>query len=68
MKSVICLPLVVHKRTRGVLVLADENGRDIDGTLKRFAVTIADYLALFLENLYLKNRLQQQRMELKSQE
>jgi hypothetical protein len=36
--------------------------------LKRFAVTIADYLALFLENLYLKNRLQQQRMELKSQE
>jgi signal transduction protein with GAF and PtsI domain len=68
MKSVICLPLVVHKRTRGVLVLADESGRDIDFTLKRFAVTIADYLALFLENLYLKNRLQQQKMEGNDQE
>ena len=67
MKSVICLPLVVHKRTRGVLVLADEHGRTIDSTLKRFAVTIADYLALFLENLYLKNRLQQHKLELKNQ-
>ncbi len=58
MKSVICLPLVVHKRTRGVLVMADEQARSIDTTLKRFAVTIADYLALFLENLYFKNQLQ----------
>ncbi|WP_462323566.1 GAF domain-containing protein [Desulfoplanes sp.] len=59
MKTVICLPLVVHKRTRGVLVLADNEGRPIEPALKRFAVTVADYLALFLENLYLKNRLQQ---------
>ncbi len=58
MKSVMCLPLVVHKKTRGVLVLADEEARDIDTTLKGFAGTIADYLALFLENLYFKNQIQ----------
>jgi signal transduction protein with GAF and PtsI domain len=61
MKSVVCLPLVVHRRTRSVLVMADENPRVIDPTMKRFAVTIADYLSLFLENLYLKNRLQQRK-------
>ncbi len=65
MRSVVCLPLVVHKRTRGVLVLADIKGRTIDSTLKRFAVTIGDYLALFLENLYFKDKLQQCKLELK---
>ena len=57
MKTVICLPLVVHKRTRGVLVLADVSGYDLDPTLRKFALAVADYLALFLENLYFKNQL-----------
>jgi len=33
----------------------------LDPTLKKFALTVADYLALFLENLYLKNRLHRQK-------
>ena len=61
MKTVICLPLVVHKRTRGVLVFADPSGHVLNPTLKKFALTVADYLALFLENLYLKNRLSRQK-------
>lgn len=54
---VICLPLVVHKKTRGVLVLASEDNRPVTHELKRFLYIVSDQLALFLENLYLKNRL-----------
>lgn len=55
-KSVICLPLVVHRKTRGVLVLADHDSIYISDELRSFSGMIADYLALFLENLYLKSR------------
>ncbi|MFP4672228.1 MAG: GAF domain-containing protein [Desulfohalobiaceae bacterium] len=58
--SVICVPLVVHMRTRGVLVLASEQYQDSGQELKEFMLLAGDYLALFLENLYLKNRLRQQ--------
>ncbi|MFP4392331.1 MAG: GAF domain-containing protein [Desulfohalobiaceae bacterium] len=58
--SVICVPLVVHQRTRGVLVLASEQYRASGQELKEFMLLAGDYLALFLENLYLKNRLRQQ--------
>ncbi|MDD4649218.1 MAG: GAF domain-containing protein [Desulfoplanes sp.] len=61
MKTVICLPLIVNRRTRGVLVFADISRHVLDPTLKKFALTVADYLALFLENLYLKNRLHRQK-------
>ncbi len=57
--SVICVPLVVHMRTRGVLVLASENYQFVSEDLKNFLLLVGDYLALFLENLYLKNRLKQ---------
>ena len=55
-RSVICLPLVVHKKTRGLLVLADTEALTIDEELKSFVHMVGDYLALFLENLYLKSR------------
>ncbi|MFP4167447.1 MAG: GAF domain-containing protein [Desulfonatronovibrionaceae bacterium] len=55
--SLVCLPLVVCKKTRGVLVLADHEDVDCDRNLKSFLLMVADYLALFLENLYLRSRL-----------
>jgi len=56
-KSVICLPLKVHKKTRGILVLADQEALPVDEELKEFVHLVGDYLGLFLENLYLKSRL-----------
>ncbi|WP_028575201.1 GAF domain-containing protein [Desulfonatronovibrio hydrogenovorans] len=55
-RSVICLPLVVHKKTRGVLVLADPDSIYINSEMRAFVQMVGDYLALFLENLYLKSR------------
>ncbi|EPR42309.1 GAF domain protein [Desulfovibrio sp. X2] len=52
-----CLPLLVHRRTRGVLVAADERGVPLSDDLKAFLAMATGNLALFLENLYLKNRL-----------
>lgn len=60
-KTVLCLPLRVHKKVRGVLVLADENSVSLPRELKEFLQTASQYLAIFLENLYLKNRLTQRR-------
>lgn len=57
--TVICLPLVVNLRTRGVLVLANKEQMPILDSMKRFLNMTSNQLALFLENLYLKNRLQQ---------
>ncbi len=58
-QSVMCLPLIVHLRTRGVLVLADEENKIISSQLHDFVSLVSDQLALFLENLYLKNKLRQ---------
>ncbi|WP_029895181.1 GAF domain-containing protein [Desulfohalovibrio reitneri] len=55
--SLTCLPLLVHKKTRGVLVLADERPRCVDDGLRTFLEMAASNVSLFLENLYLKNRL-----------
>ncbi|MDZ7760247.1 MAG: GAF domain-containing protein [Desulfovermiculus sp.] len=59
-QSVVCLPLIVHLRTRGVLILADEENKPISNQLQDFISLVCDQLALFLENLYLKNKLRQQ--------
>lgn len=56
-RCVICLPLIIHLRVRGVLVLADTEQQNIPDHLLNFLLLIRDQLALFLENLYLKNRL-----------
>ena len=57
LQSVICLPLIVHMRTRGVLTLASEQHLEISQELIDFLSLISDHLSLFLENLYLKNKL-----------
>ena len=58
-QSIVCLPLIVHMRTRGVLVLADTENKNISPELQNFLNLVNEYLTLFLENLYLKNKLKQ---------
>jgi signal transduction protein with GAF and PtsI domain len=65
-KSAACLPLIVSRKTRGVLVLADQENLLIQEHLKSFLFLVSDYMASFLENLYLKNKLQLLSSELKS--
>jgi signal transduction protein with GAF and PtsI domain len=65
-KSAACLPLIVSRKTRGVLVLADQENLLIQEHLKSFLFLVSDYLASFLENLYLKNKLQLLSSEIKS--
>ncbi len=55
--SAICLPIYMHKRPRGVLCLANEHSVPVPEDLKGFVRMAAEHLALFLENLYLKNQL-----------
>ena len=55
--SVICLPMVIHKITRGVVCLAHGTPHMISQDLQAFLNMSVDHLTLFLENLYLKNRL-----------
>lgn len=54
--TVICLPLTVHKRTRAVLILADQKAREPDREMRVFLRLVTEYLEFFLENLYLKNQ------------
>lgn len=58
-QSVICLPLVLNMKTRGVLVLADQDRLPITEELNNFLTLITDQLSLLLDNLYLKNKLRQ---------
>lgn len=55
-RAAICMPIMVNKNTKAVLCLADEGERRIDESLRSFVRLASDHLALFLENLYLKNR------------
>ncbi|MGE4299867.1 MAG: GAF domain-containing protein [Desulfovibrionaceae bacterium] len=57
--NVICLPLHFQKATRGVLCLASTRPLPLDDGLKVFASMAAECLATFLENLYLRSRLQE---------
>lgn len=59
LNTVLAFPLKVHTRCRGVLVFGDRTSRVIGDDVRAFAKMAAEYLALFLENLYLKNRLKQ---------
>ncbi|NCC23894.1 MAG: GAF domain-containing protein [Deltaproteobacteria bacterium] len=56
-RTAICLPLVIHKKTRGVLALVDRRSFDPGQDLGHFLLMAADHMALLLENLYLRNRL-----------
>lgn len=55
--SAICLPIFVNKSCRCVLCLANSQPVIIDESMRSFARLAADHLSMFLENLYLKNRL-----------
>lgn len=57
LNTLVAFPLKVHTRCRGVLVFGDRTCKLVDGDIRAFAKMSAEYLALFLENLYLKNRL-----------
>lgn len=52
-----CLPLFIHKKTRGVLVLGGTEPAPLTDELKAFLELAADHLTLHLENLYLRSRL-----------
>lgn len=52
-----CIPVMVNKSCRGVLCLASSTPRQIDESLRSFVRQAVDHLGLFLENLYLTNRL-----------
>ncbi|BAV91778.1 GAF domain-containing protein [Candidatus Desulfovibrio trichonymphae] len=56
-QAVICMPMMVNKSTRGVLCLAHTGELPVDEAMRSFVRQSVDHLALFLENLYLKNRL-----------
>jgi len=55
--SVACVPLMIYKRTRGVLVIASVTPQSISQELRAFMHIVATNLSYFLENLYLRNRL-----------
>ena len=57
--AVICLPMVIHTITRGVVCLAHGTPYKISQDLQIFLNMAVDHLTLFLENLYLKNRLRE---------
>jgi signal transduction protein with GAF and PtsI domain len=56
-QTVMCLPVVISQSTRGVLCLAHTTGLAMPEIMRSFVRQSSDHLALFLENLYLKNRL-----------
>jgi signal transduction protein with GAF and PtsI domain len=56
-QTVMCLPVVISRSTRGVLCLAHTTALPMPEVMRSFVRQAADHLALFLENLYLKNRL-----------
>lgn len=56
-KSVICQPIIFSRKTRGVLTLADQRSLPVTEELKTFVAMVAENLALFLENLHLRTRL-----------
>ncbi|WP_035064474.1 GAF domain-containing protein [Nitratidesulfovibrio termitidis] len=58
-RSVMCLPLMINKVTRGVLCLGHGEPCVIPDDLRAFTRMSVDHLALFLENLYLKSRLRE---------
>jgi GAF domain-containing protein len=56
-QTVSALPLVIQRRTRGVLCLAHETPLRVTASARDFIRMAADHMALFLENLFVKSRL-----------
>lgn len=55
--AAICIPVMVNKSCRGVLCVAHTEPALIDDSMRSFVRQAIDHLSIFLENLYLKNRL-----------
>jgi signal transduction protein with GAF and PtsI domain len=55
--TVMAYPLLIQRKTRGVLCLAHDSSVDIGDAAKDFVRMASEHLALFLENLYVKCRL-----------
>ena len=55
--TIMAIPIILQRKTRGVLCLAKEAPIEIDEGLRDFTRMVSEYLALFLENLYVKCRL-----------
>ena len=56
-QTVLALPLVIQRKTRGVLCLAHDLPLEINEATQDFVRMASEHLALFLENLYVKCRL-----------
>ena len=56
-QTVMCLPVAIDRVTRGVICLAHTTVLPMPEVMRSFVRQATDHLALFLENLYLKNRL-----------
>lgn len=56
-QTVMALPLVIQRKTLGVLCLASDTPIPLCEEIKNFVHMASEHLALFLENLYIKCRL-----------
>ncbi|MCL1939982.1 MAG: GAF domain-containing protein [Desulfovibrionaceae bacterium] len=56
-QTVLALPLVIQRKTRGVLCLAHDLPQPISAATQDFVRMAVEHLSLFLENLYVKCRL-----------
>ena len=55
--TIMALPIIIQKKTRGVLCLAKEIPLEISEETRDFTRMASEHLALFLENIYIKCRL-----------
>ncbi len=56
-QRVIVFPLIIQRKTRGVLCLGSVTTARFDDELKDFVRMVSEHLALFLENLFVKSHL-----------
>ncbi len=57
LRTLLAFPLKVHRRCRGVLAAGHAESRPVSEAQEHFVRSAAEYLALLLENLYLRNRM-----------
>ena len=58
-QTVMAQPIVIQRKMRGVFCLANELSLELTGETQDFVRMATEHLALFLENLYIKSRLQE---------
>ncbi len=56
-QSIICMPVMINRSVRGAVCLANTTPKEMDEPLRGFVRQAVDYMAMFLESLYLKNRM-----------